>query len=75
MAGESVGPSETDVNNNFLRGPIVGGIFKPVDKKPANSTLNLSVLFIILTLVIVGATAINLLKKLGSERIWRYDWK
>jgi len=60
---------ETNITNNFLKGPIVGGVLEPIKGTPANSVFNLYLLFIILTLAIAGATVISFFKKLGSERI------
>jgi len=61
-------PGETNIDNNFLKGPIVGGIFNPV-QNPKNNTLNISWLLIILNLAVAGSAAVHFIKKIGSEKL------
>lgn len=61
-------PDDVHPNDNFLKGPIVGGVYEPIKRTQSNLVLNLSLPFVILTVFVAGVIAVSFFKKLGSEK-------
>jgi hypothetical protein len=59
---------ETDTGDNFLKGPIVGGVFEPDRRTPSKWILDLSIPFVIFDLIIAGIAAIGVFKILMSDK-------
>jgi len=59
---------ETDTEDNFLKGPIVGGVYEPNIRTPSKWILDLSIPFVVFDLIIAGIAAIGVFKILISHK-------